>query len=132
MSVLAGTANLKPDVISSFKLSFEKKKLANQLNKASKQLVLTHQDYTETKLQQHEVKVAGLLNESLSQICSILNAKNNETRFIPSVGIFSSKADIFKEKLLLIIDPQSPDSIRAYQILINRILNGDLVINQLY
>ncbi len=131
MSVLSATANLKPPVISSFKLSFEENQLCHLLNKASKQLLIAHNDYVVNKPNHETVKVVGLINESLSQICALLNEKNSGTQFLPSVGIFSTKSDIFNEKLLLIIDPIAPDSIRAYQSLLQKQLNGDIVINEL-
>lgn len=130
MSVLSATANLKPPVIRSFKLSFEEKVLTTQLNKASKQLYLTHHDQ-KTSARPDAVEVVGLLDESLSQICSLLNKKNSRINFKPSVGIFSSKAGIYNERILLIIDPNSPKSIHAYQTLLQKKVNGDVVINEL-
>ena len=131
MSVLAGTANLKPPVISAFKLSFIESELCVQLNQASKQLHLNHQDVVEPTPEHNTIKVAGLLNESLSQICTVLNSNNNDSYFIPCVGIFSAKSNIFRDKLLLMVDPQSPESIHAYQTLMHKKLRGDLVINEL-
>ncbi len=130
MSILAGTANLKPPVIHSFKINFNENELARQLNQASKQLLIANKDADDLNLNQQEVQVCGLLNESLSKICLQLNANATNADFVPSVGIFSTKTNIYKEKLLLIIDPNSPDSVRAYQALMHKKLNGDLIINE--
>ncbi len=131
MSVLAGTANLKPTVLSAFKLLFDDKKLVQQLNQASARLKQANHSTKGINKSEHVIKVCGLLNESLSLLCDLLNQKSPITRFVPSLGVISSHNELYQDQLLLIVDGQIETSVFAYKTLIAKKNSANIIIDKL-
>ena len=131
MSVLSGPANLKPPVLAVFELVLDDKKLIQQLNQASRQLKQSNRNHNSSAGSYKVINVCGLLNESLSLFCDLLNKKSQATRFIPSIGVISSQSQLYRDQLLLIIDGKDKDSIQAYKSLIKKKLNANIIIDEL-
>lgn len=131
MAVLSGTANQRPQVIKRFPLDFDEARMVNQLNQASKLLRRNINTVEDDRSKQQNIMVSGLLNLPLSQVCEQFNNLSQKTEFSPCVDLFSGKNDVFREKLLLLIDPTSAESIQAYKTLIKKKRQGDLIISEL-
>lgn len=131
MSVLAGTANLKPSVLMAFKLVFDDKRMVQQLNQASRKLSQTNHSGKQSIAPGKVIKVCGLLNESLNLLCDSLNQKSQGARFVPSVGVISNQNVLYRDQLLLIVDGQDKESVLAYEIFIAKKLNASIIIDQL-
>lgn len=131
LSVMSDMANLKPNSLYVFDLVFEENKLVRHLNLASKHLLKGFQGDLQVEPCSRNVTICGLLNESLSVLCDLLNQKSENIHFKPSVGIFSSLNNLYREHLLLVVDPKLPDSMRAYQSLVAKKSQGNIIINEL-
>ncbi len=131
LSVLTDLANLKPKSLYSFELTFEENKLVRQLNLASKHLLKGFQGDLQNESCHRTVTICGLLNESLSMLCDLLNQKSQDIEFTPSVGIFSSLNNLYRDHLLLVVDPKLPESMQAYQSLIEKKSQGNIIIDEL-
>ena len=130
MSVLAGTANLKPPVLMAFKLVFDDKKMVQLLNQASWQLSRTYPNKKPAIGTEKVIKVCGLLNKSLSSLCDKFNKKSQSTRFIPSVGVISSQIELYQNQLLLIVDGEDEESVMAYEFFIAKKQNANIIIDE--
>ncbi|MCX7553733.1 hypothetical protein OS175_07570 [Marinicella sp. S1101] len=131
MAVLSGTVNQRPQVIKRFPLDFDEARMVNQLNQAYKLLRRSNNTIEEVSDDYQDIMVSGLLNLPLSQVCEQFNNLSQKTEFSPCVDLFSGKNDVFREKLLLLVDPTSADSIQAYKTLIKKKRQGDLIISEL-
>lgn len=131
MSVYAESASLKNQPIESFALNLEENELARKLNQASKKLAKLKRNQVKKGTKTKQISVCGLLNESLSELCQQLNTQTNTTKFIPAANLFSDKTDHIKTPLLLLVDPQSTDSIQTAQVLMQKKVNGSLTVNEL-
>jgi len=131
MSVLSGTANLKPSVLMAFKLIFDDKRMVQQLNQASRKLSQANHSLKQSTAPEKVIKVCGLLNKSLSQLCDLLNQKSRGARFIPSDSVISTQNALYRDQLLLIVDGQDKQSVLAYEVFIAKKLNASIIIDQL-
>jgi len=130
LSVLAATANLKPSALWSTLLSFTEHELVRQLNQASRQLRQGFSGSPDNLVADKVFAVCNLTTETTAW-SERFQAHSASIQFEPINDLQAWQDDLFHQQVLMLVDPNDPDSINQCLSLMAAKSQGDLIIEQL-